>query len=317
MTNKILIIGGSGFIGKNLIIEYLKKEFQVINFDIIEFKIFHKNFINIEGNINEFDKIEDIMKYNEIKHIVFLTNSILPTDDFTYKLDEKISTNINSVIKILNLAQKYKINKFVYFSSGGAVYGNYKKSPYRETDKLSPVSFYGWSKKVVEDYLITFANKIGINYLILRPSNPYGRFQNIYGKQGIIGIILRKIIRNEEIEIYGDGSVVKDYIYINDLMKVYFRILMCDNWNQIYNIGSGIGSSINEILKISESISNIKIKKKYNLEYVPDINVNILNVDKLKKEIGNIDFLDINEGINLFWKYSISEAVKFENEIKI
>ena len=298
--DKVLILGGSGFIGKNLILEYLQNNFTVINYDIQEFNIDNINLINILGKITDIENIEKICKEHKINHIVFLINTILPSESFEC-VNEKIVVNVSSVIEILNLASKYNIRKFVYFSSGGAVYGNYKREPYVESDQLKPVTFYGWSKKIVEDYIIHFAPELNIEYLIIRPSNPYGRYQNLFGKQGIIGIILGKIITNSELEIWGSGDSIKDYIYIQDLCSIYIKLIKKKITNQIYNIGSGTGTSLNDIISIIEEIyGDGAINKKYIIDNQEKININVLNINKIKKELKDIEFTDLKMGISQF-----------------
>ncbi len=298
--DKVLILGGSGFIGKNLILEYLQNNFIVINYDIQSFNIENNNLINVLGQITEIENIEKICGEHKIDHIVFLINTILPSESFQY-VDEKMEINVNSVIKIMELASKYNIKRFIYFSSGGAVYGNYKKDPYAETDELRPVTFYGWSKKIVEDYITHFSSELNIEYLIIRPSNPYGRYQNLFGRQGIIGIILGKIMTNNEVEIWGSGDSIKDYIYIQDLCNIYMKLIKKKITNQIYNIGSGIGASLNDIISIFEEIyGEASINKKYILNTQEKINTNVLNINRIKEEFDDIKLTDLKIGIRKF-----------------
>ena len=189
--------------------------------------------------------------------------------------------------------------RFVYFSSGGTIYGNSVNGSHCEMGKKEPISYYGLSKNIVEE-MIKFEHKRSkLEYLILRPSNPYGYGQNIYGKQGIIAVSIGKILKKEPLTVWGDGNSIRDYIYIDDLADAVYQLTNNNIANEIINIGSGTGYSVNQIIRILDEISDADIE----INYVPsrgvDVDSLILDISKLKKLI-NFNPIDIETGIALF-----------------
>ncbi len=157
----------------------------------------------------------------------------------------------------------------------------------------------------IEKYLLLYNELYGLKYTILRPSNPYGPGQNPYGQQGVIMNFLGKILRNESIEIWGNGAVVRDYIYIDDLVEAIIGIMTSENESKsdIYNIGTGIGYSLNEIVEIIRKT----IKKEIQIKYFPGRKIDeekvILNSDKIARQILWRPQTNIAEGIDKSWEY--------------
>jgi UDP-glucose 4-epimerase len=139
--------------------------------------------------------------------------------------------------------------------------------------------------------------------VIVRPSNPYGKGQKSNSKQGLIAVALGKILNNKPIEIWGDGSVIRDYLHINDLCLAIKKIILNESWDKIYNIGSGKGISINKIISIIEEIT----KKKLEINYLPssavDVSINILDISKINSDNGWKPQIELREGIEELWKF--------------
>ena len=200
------------------------------------------------------------------------------------------------------LLKKIKIadSRIVFISSGGTIYGN-KNGICSENDELSPIDIYGWLKLTMEKYIEMYCNANSIKYLIIRPSNPYGRYQNIYGKQGIIAVSIGKILNNEVIEIWGDGKIIRDFISIDALVSNIYKLIESNVWNEVFNIGSGVGHSINEILEMLKTITKREIVVKYMEGRIIDIKKNVLDISKLKRAIKIDDDIDLEEGIGKMW----------------
>ena len=154
--------------------------------------------------------------------------------------------------------------KFVYFSSGGTIYGNRNDVlPFVEQDPMAPISYYGWSKQMMENSILFMHRTKGLDYLIVRPSNPYGHGQNLFGKQGLVAVAIGKILKGEPVEVWGDGSAVRDYIYIDDLAKVFLQLIEKDVKNTTLNIGAGRGYSVNDVLAFLKIVSGKDFKIEY------------------------------------------------------
>lgn len=278
----ILILGGNGFIGSNLAEFFVKKGNSVIVFGKKESdyknldSIFDKIKI-IKGDFTDSETLEKIFNKNNIDIVINLVSSVIPATPF----DEVVkNTEINSTIKLLDIMNKNNVKKIVFLSSGGAIYGMNGKKINKENSPTRPINFYGWLKLTLENYIQMCHRTQGIDYLILRVSNVYGERQNLKGCQGVVGITLGKLIRGEQIEVWGDGSVIRDYIYIKDLCEDLYFLIQKNRWNDIYNIGSGQGTSINEIMNIIKKVSKIDFKINYQKGRSVDVPVNILDVSK-------------------------------------
>lgn len=301
----IFILGGGGFIGKTLAEEFLNRGYRVAVYDTLgeeQFENFEKKkeLIIYKGNMEEYEKMEEVLKKEKPDAIFHLVCNILPgsREDEVLKY---MDLNMNSTLKLFEIMRDTKVKKLVYVSSGGAIYGANGKSINNEDDELKPINFYGWIKYAIEKYIKAYHNIYGFDYLIVRPSNPFGKYQNINGRQGIVAVVMGKVLKDEKIEIWGDGTVVRDYIPAVDMAGYVAELLDNKNWNRVYNIGSGIGKSIKEILRIIEKVSG----KKLNVDYKPgrkeDITVNILDVSRIKKETGIVIEDNIEKELEQMW----------------
>lgn len=291
----ILVLGGLGFLGRSCVKE-LKKSHNVFVIDRI-----NKNDSEYFCvNLSDTEKIIQIIEENQIECILHFISTLIPSSDSSqYNID--VMENYFPTIRLLEYCSENYI-RFVYFSSGGAVYGN-QKEVFNEHTKREPVSFYGLSKLNFENLIEYYYKTAGLNYLIIRPSNPYGFGQNLYGKQGLIAIIIGKILNNEAIEIWGDGNAVKDYIYIDDFVYYVTKLIsLSDAWNESYNIGVGIGISVNEVLEAFRE-NKIQLPEiKYINSKQTDVKRMVLDCTKIQ-ELIPYKTKDIKEGIkNFYWK---------------
>ncbi|WCN38096.1 NAD-dependent epimerase/dehydratase family protein [Aneurinibacillus uraniidurans] len=209
-------------------------------------------------DIREVEKIRPLLKSNTI--VVYAANTINATHNFGYLKDD-IEQNYLSFIALLNLCSSEGIEKFIFLSSAGTVYGD-NEGPHKENDVLSPINIYGL-QKVYFEYLLQVkaAEDDSFKYLVLRISNPYGGYQITNKKQGIIPILVEKAIKNDVFELWVDENTSRDYIYIDDFLEVTHRIIAkSENINEIINISSGISCSIKELISIVESVVGKKIK---------------------------------------------------------
>lgn len=289
----ILILGGLGFLGRN-ITKQLSKMHNIFVIDCIDsdMKNYRKvRFSNTDSIIKAIDELH-------IDMVIHLISSIIPSSTQNDYIKD-ISEVYEPTLKLLEYCSANRI-KFVYFSSGGAVYGN-QKEVFNEHTKREPVSYYGLSKLNLENAILFFHNTKNLQYLIIRPSNPYGYGQNINGKQGLIAVIFGKIKKNEALQIWGDGSAVKDYIFIDDFVYYVEKLINQDNlWNQIFNIGSGRGESVNDVLEAFEKNTISLPSLEYKTEKESDVKRMILDCTKLQ-ELFPHKLTTLEDGIGKFW----------------
>lgn len=304
MSN-ILFLGGAGFIGSNLIRTLMRRK------DDIKVYVLEPSFANISrldgmevqvfrGTLQDIDFVQSIIEANHIDTVVHLVATIIPGSTFEdYK--REYQQVIFPTIELMQYCAQKDI-KFVYFSSGGTVYGNRTDmTPFKETDPMAPISYYGWSKQMMENSILYVHRTAGLKYLIVRPSNPYGHGQNIHAKQGLIAVALGKIIAGEPIAVWGDGSNVRDYIYIDDLCEVLCQLLEKDVCNTTLNIGSGVGASINDIIQVLRDVVSEEVQVEYQPARKVDVSHMILDTTHLKQYV-NVEFTSLGEGVTRFYR---------------
>lgn len=305
MKKRCLLIGGAGFIGSNLIRELLKRRGYEINVLEPEFasvsRIEGLPIKLFRGNISNIDLLESILLNEKIDTVIHLVSTIIPGSSYD-DYEREFTNVIFPSIRLMEICCKKNV-KFVYFSSGGTIYGNRKGevSPFVETDEMAPISYYGWSKQMMENSILYMNRTKGLKYLILRPSNPYGHGQNLHGKQGFIAVALGKILASEPIIVWGDGSSIRDYIYIDDLCKAVVDLLGNDDAvNTTLNIGSSIGYSVNQVLNVIKNV----VSEPVNVEYVAarqaDVSSVMLDTQRLRNLIP-FQPVSIEQGIKLFY----------------
>ena len=300
----ILLLGGTGFLGKKCAKE-LCKNHKVIVTGLTDDNGFDNEFNCYNIPIQETESLIALIKNNKIDVVMHFISSLIPSSDI-----DKYFFDLQYIYiptqHLLEFCSKNNI-KFVYISSGGAVYGN-QCEVFSEDTKREPASYYGLSKLNFENLILFYHNMFNLNYMILRPSNPYGTGQNLYGKQGLIAVIIGKIISGDPIEIWGDGTAVKDYIYIDDFTYYVSQLLILrKSWNNIYNIGSGIGSSIKDVLEAFKK-NNITLPNIiYSSDYKSDVKHMILNCSKLQEVIPH-NCISLVEGIKQFYDNSFKNS---------
>lgn len=297
----ILVIGGNGFIGSHLIDHLLIKGHNVRVFDI-SYERYRKPLANVDYRISTLDNIPDLYEALLGIEVVFhLASASVPSTSNVDTVSD-INKNLIPTLNILNLSVKLGIKRIIYFSSGGAVYGNPLTKSIEEGHPLNPISSYGIVKATVEMYLSLYQRMYGIKPLILRPSNPYGPRQGHFIAQGVISTFLRKVQKNESISVFGDGNSKKDYIYIKDLIDLSYDLSFSDEVG-IFNLGSGIGTSINEIIEQIKSVTNSELVINHLDKQIYDVDHFVLDITKATNILGDFTFTPMKEGILKTWDW--------------
>lgn len=221
------------------------------------------------------------------------TNPVDPGKDF--------SENLKLVIDNLQFAAAVDASKFIYISSGGTVYGRSEDDRIREEHPTNPVSHYGIIKLASEKYVQMFCSKNKLAYNIIRPSNVYGPGQIPFRGQGIISTAIASAYKNEVFPIYGKGENIRDYIYVSDFCNWLLPVIDSGRTGEIYNAGSGIGHSIDDIV---QTVRQRIAQKEYpvNIQYHPartfDVNKNVLDNGKIIAVTGIACSSDLAAGID-------------------
>lgn len=300
----ILVLGGSGFIGKNLI-GYFQKHPAFSNLQIIVLSR-QNHTIQLGNEIYEYGDyrnkevlIKLFSKWNFTKVIHLATSTTPLTSENNFLTD--IDGNLKATLGLLDVMKEFHCYYILFLSSGGAVYGEKKLDKICENEICEPISSYGVIKLTIENYLKIYQKQFGIHYLILRVSNPFGEFHNSES-QGIINIALRRAINVEAIEVWGDGSQSKDFIYIYDLVKIISQLYENNVINKTINVGFGQAIQINLILdKIKLNFPEFKIN--YRQSKPTDIKNFCLDISLLKSLI-NVEFTNFDQAIQntILWE---------------
>tara|TARA_A100001015_G_C15020806_1_gene727886 strand:+ start:504 stop:1433 length:930 start_codon:yes stop_codon:yes gene_type:complete len=291
---KILITGGLGFIGSNLINKINNDEFKIIVLDKCKNikKIFNKNIVYLNDDIEKIEKYSNIIK--DVSNVIHLASSSFPgkiNANPILDINNEVEKNLN----FYNFLSSKGIKNIIFPSSGGTVYGE-MKAKLNSVDCIpNPISYYGAHKLLQENYLRIFEKEKKLSPIILRISNPYGLNQSNYKKQGIIGTAIKSIIKNNEVEIWGNGSIVRDYIHIDDVSNLIVNCLK-KRKPGTFNVGSGKGYTINQILKIIKKIHG-PFKIKYIEGKTYDVQKSILDISKTVNHFNWQPKISIHEGI--------------------
>lgn len=294
---KILILGGNGFIGGNLAQYLYHRGKEVYCFDITtpEHKIQGINYI--EGDF--FDDYV-LKKVIQDKDIVFHGVCTLNPGNSNDKYIMGYERDFVQTVKLCSW-MKDTDSRLIFLSSGGTVYGNQKKQPIKEDAVAVPINHYGNLKLCIENTIRIMNLQSKQNMLIARMSNPYGPGQDYKKGVGFIDACIKKGINGEDIEVWGDGEIVRDYIYIDDVCRMLYALTKYEGTQEVFNLSSMIGTSQNEVLKIMQSIFK-DMKIHYTHSRSVDAKKIILDNSRIM-EIEPFTLIGIEEGIKRYYEY--------------
>jgi UDP-glucose 4-epimerase len=283
----VLLLGGAGFVGLNLAIDLMRHGYAVTIIDphvaAIPADAELDGVKRYAAHVGEVAAILAIVEDDHIDCVVNLVSGLIPSSNFEQFLGEITNITIPSLKLLEEIAAR--AIKYVYFSSGGTVYGDSCAALIEESTLRAPINYYGQSKMEFEDHILFAHRTHGLDYLIIRPSNPYGRYQDPNRKQGFVTVAIGNLINNQPIEVWGDGSVVRDYIHIDDLTSACRELIAKQSVNGTFNIGSGRGHSINNVLAILSSVTHRRAETRYLPSRKVDVQRIVLDISKLQSVI--------------------------------
>lgn len=297
---KILVTGGAGFIASHITDAFVNEGHQVVVLDDLS-SGFEKN-INpkakfVKGNICDKELVEKL--FGE-EHFDLVNHHAAQMDVRRSVKDPAFDANTN-IIGTINLLQnsiKYKVKKFMFASTGGAVYGEQSYFPADENHPTQPRSPYGISKLAVEKYLYFYNAEYGLNYTILRYANIYGPRQNPFGEAGVVAIFSTKLLKGEQPIINGSGEQTRDYVFVGDVVKANLQTLN-DSANDIYNVGTGIETNVNQLFHKLNSIIKAGKEEKHGPAAPGEQMRSVITSEKLFKKFGWKPSTTLDEGLKL------------------
>lgn len=298
-----VVLGGRGFIGTHLIEALLDQGHTVRCFDrpnVVALGDSHTTDIRFELYEGDFTSEADISEALRDCDICYhLVSTTLPKSSNADPVFD-IESNLVGTIRLLNLAVEAGIKKIVFVSSGGTVYGDPVQVPISETHPTDPACSYGIAKLAIEKYLALFHRLHGLDYTVLRLANPYGEGQRTHSSQGAVAVFLGKVLRGEPIEIWGDGSVVRDYIHVADVVQALLASIERSTDEHVFNIGSGHGHSLNELLDAIEKITGRVADRQYQAARGFDVPVSVLCIERAKRSLGWAPAVSFEQGLKQF-----------------
>ena len=306
-NKKVLLIGGAGFIGKQLAHACDVADMKVIILDTCEPVAFVKNdnIEFIEGDYRDVARLAEIV--DNLDYVVHLAHDTILLD-VACDMKVEIERNILPAIKLMEICSASNISKLLFVSSGGTVYGNPELfEPVTENNSTHPVSVYGATKLMIENLGFLYYLQRGLPFLVVRPANAYGQGQRPFLGQGFVATAFASAKLGQPISIFGDGSVVRDYIHVTDIANAMVALLAHGNVGNAYNVGTSAGMSLRAL--IDDYIKPIVTSEGYDLvcDYEPqrkaDVVYNVLSNAKLLSDTGFVPKIDLANGLKMTWDW--------------
>jgi len=283
---KILVTGGAGFIASQITDAFINEGHQVVILDDLSTG-FEKN-INpkakfVKANIcdKSIDKLFNEEKFDVVNHHAAQMDVRRSVKDPEFDA----TTNILGTINLLQNCVKYSVKKFMFASTGGAVYGEQDYFPADEKHNQQPKSPYGISKLAVEKYLFFYHSEYKLNYSILRYANIYGPRQNPFGEAGVVAIFSTRLLKGDQPVINGDGKQTRDYVFVGDVVKANVLALN-DQASDVYNIGTGIETDVNQLFNYINVITKAGKVEKHGPAAAGEQLRSVITSDKLFTKFG-------------------------------
>lgn len=290
----ILVVGGGGFIGRHLCRALNELGVNVISYDrfsppgnwgVSEW---------IKADISDHEQFRESL--NGVSTVIYLASGSLPATA-NNDLAAEISSHVAVAIKSAEICCELGVSKFIFASSGGTVYGHDSLEPIGEDSRTKPRNAYGVSKLCIENYLSVLSSLRGLMTVSLRISNPYGPQQSANRSQGFVAALFESLKTENSISIWGDGSVIRDFIYIDDVISAFVKSCFELNESTIVNVGSGVGYSLNQIIQKVSIITGREVLPAYELGRIIDVKSNILSVEKADTLMNWKPAFTIDEGL--------------------
>ncbi len=302
---RVMVTGGSGFIGSHLVNKLIDEGHSVSVLDVAPACCDSRTdkIQMIRGDFGDVNLLQDCLDgVDVVYHLAWTT--IPKTSNENPTLD--ISSNLVGTIRLLEASLRSGVKRVIFNSTGGTVYGHSCSVPISEDNITNPICSYGITKLAVEKYLGLFQYIGNLDYVVFRISNAYGPRQDPRGGVGFISAALTSVINRKPLDVWGDGTVIRDYIYVDDIIQALIMASNVDFPRGVYHISSGVGLSINEVIKIVGKVAGTRPDVRYTCGRDFDVPKVVLDNTKLRK-IGWISRMSIDKGIYKTWRWMVSE----------
>lgn len=285
-NNRIVVLGGLGFIGSHICRTLISQGYVIRIFD----KLYaQRRLIEdlateveiIEGDISRADDVLEALRGCDTA--IDLVHTTVPGSSMKDPVYD-VTSNLRAAVSWLPHLAETGINRFLYVSSGGTVYGLPRTNPISEEHPTNPISSYGITKLAIEKYVAMYCEMLGIQYQILRPSNVYGEGQRLNIGQGVIGVMADHALNGKPLEIWGTGENQRDYLHVDDLAESVLALLTYEGSEHVFNVSSEEGHSVLDIVNVLRDTLGLSFEIKHLPDRGFDVPSNILSSEKLRAE---------------------------------
>ena len=295
-----LVLGGAGFIGSHLTDALARAGHRVRVFDRVP-PVLRGDCEILAGDFMNPDDLARALRGSEVVfHLISTTLPQASNDDPVFDAQ----TNLLGTLRMLALCRRERVRKVVFVSSGGTVYGIPKTVPIAESHPTDPTCAYGIHKLAIEKYLHLEHLLHGLDYCVLRPANLYGERQRADVAFGAVAVFLDRALRGEPIRIWGDGSIVRDYVYVGDAVDAMLKAMAYAGSEKVFNVGSGAGTSLNDLVKRIEDVVGRRVAVEYTPRRAFDVPVNVLDSSLAKRVLGWSAATPLAAGIRKTYEWS-------------
>jgi len=297
----VLVLGGSGFIGSHIVDALLKAGHDVRVLGHSPEKS-REPVPSVDYCVADFSDNAMLEKAMDGIDVVFHSLSATVPATSNRDPEQDIRDNLINTVRLLDIMKKASVKRMVFLSSGGTVYGTPDTIPIPENHPLNPLCSYGIIKATIEKYLFMHQQLYGLQSVIIRPSNPYGPRQGHTGIQGVISTFMAKMMRNEPVQVWGNGNVVRDFFHVEDLARLCVMAAESDSVG-IFNAGSGSGCSIRQLIGIISDVSGASPNIEYREGRQFDVREVVLDIQKAESTFGWKPEISLHDGIRNYWEW--------------
>lgn len=275
-----IVLGGGGFLGINLCRRLASAGYRVRAFG--RRCLFPEALDHIEWYQGDFTDAVSLATAIETNDIVFHLSHATTPQSANLDMAGDLKQNVVSSLGLFDISRNLGVKRIVFVSSGGTVYGPTVQIPTPETASTDPITAYGISKLAIEKYLALYERLYGLEYRILRVANPFGPFQVPVKHQGVIAALISQGLRGESIDIWGDGSVIRDYIFVDDVVTALENVMTDQSDMRVFNIGSGQGRSLLQVIASVDKLLNTKLEVNWKVGRQIDVPKSVLSIERAK-----------------------------------
>lgn len=303
-SDGVLLLGAAGFVGTSLLSHLSKKKYKIYSLSTRDISVSSSSIISYISSLDNKEVLKEILP--KCKIVFYLASHSTPGFS-AHQPTIEAESNLLPCLRFLEILEEYKDVLLVYLSSGGAVYGDSLQGVFSEDLPLRPRSYYGAGKAAIEKFILAYQAQTDNKVLILRPSNFYGPGQEFREGFGIVPTLYSKIIKKSTVSIWGSGEAIRDYLHIDDFINLCEIIInkqvIPAERRRVYNVGSGFGISLNDLIILIEIITGEKIIRKYTDVRKVDVNHSILNSERIKKDYQWSSDKKLTQGLMETWQW--------------